>query len=127
MASLLALVAIMAGRAIYNSRHFRIKRVERLPRHKVAFLAQASFKNATSRIIVLDISSGGAKIECDHPPRERENITLHLVCGSIQATIVWATSFYAGVMFENALSREALTAVLEDRGVTTRSRLDTLF
>ena len=121
------LLVTMAGFLIYQSRHFRIKRVARLPRHTVAFTASASFADTTHSIIVLDLSQGGAKIECDHPPLAAEELTLHLPCGSVPATIVWATAFYAGVMFESLLSEDDLQAILNDDGVTTRSRLSNVF
>ena len=125
--ALLGIVAIFIASLIYRSHPFRVKRAQRLPRHAVAFTASASFEDSTSPIIVLDISAGGAKIECDHPPIAKEILTLHLPCGSVPATIVWATAFYAGVMFDKHLSEADLQAVLEDEKVTTRSRLSNVF
>lgn len=127
LVALLTILAGVAGYAIYHSRPLRIRRVERLPRHLVAFKAYATVKGSNYPIIVLDISLGGAKIECDHPPTERERITLGLPCGEIPATIVWATAFYAGVMFDTQLSEESLQTILNDDGVTTRSKLSNVF
>lgn len=120
-------VAGLAGYLIYYSRPLRIKRVVRLPRHSVAFRAKANFGTGLSNTIVVDISMGGAKIECDHPPIEKESITLHLPNKSVPATIMWATAFYAGVMFEEQLSEEELDIVINHEGVTTRSRLSNVF
>lgn len=122
-----ALLIGATGYAIYGSRYFRIKRVERLPRHTIAFKAKATFNSAITPIIVLDISMGGAKIECDHPPVDKQEIVLHLPCGSVPATIVWSTAFYAGVMFETHLSEDMLQRILDDDNVTTRSRISNVF
>lgn len=127
LAALLLILTCAACYAIYHSRPLRIKRVERLPRHLVAFKAYATFKGANTSIIVLDISLGGAKIECDHPPSDREAITLILPCGAVPATIVWATAFYAGVMFDDQLTENDLRVVLEDDSITTRSKLSNIF
>lgn len=124
------LILVLTGIAcylIYHSRHFRIKRIARLPRFSVAFKARAQIDDAQRNIIVLDISLGGSKIECDRALVENEQITLHLPCGSVKATIVWATAFYAGVMFDKQLSEKQLQMVLDDDGVTTRSRLSNVF
>ena len=127
IAVLIAGIVCIACFAIYQSRHFRIKRVQRLPRHAVAFKASATFNDTDSPIIVLDISIGGAKIECDHPPVAKQPISVHLPCGTVSATIVWATAFYAGVMFETRLSDAELKTILSDDSVTTRSRLSNLY
>ncbi len=112
---------------VYHSRHFRMKRVERLPRHRVAFNASATFDGKPCKIIVLDISLGGSKIECDLPLVEKEPVTLHLECRDVPALIVWATAFHAGVMFDDQLSEEHLQTILSDDGVTTRSKLSNIF
>ena len=125
-ALILVLTAIL-GYLIYYSRHFRIKRVSRLPRVSVAFKALADIDGAQCNIIVLDISLGGSKIECDRPLNEKERVTLYLPCGTVQATIVWATAFYSGVMFDKQLTDAQLQTVLTDEGVTTRSRLSNVF
>jgi hypothetical protein len=126
-APLIALIIGIACYAIYQTRHFRIKRIARLPRHAVAFKASAVFNGKNCPIIVLDVSVGGAKIECDHPPVAKEHITLHLPCGTVSASIVWATAFYAGVMFESQLTEKELQTILDDESVTTRSRLSNLY
>lgn len=125
--ALVGILSILLASMIYKSFPFRVKRVQRLPRHAVAFPASADFEKTTSRIIVLDVSAGGAKIECDHPPTAKESITLNLPCGSVPATIVWATAFYAGVMFDKHLSKADLQTILTDEKITTRSRLSNVF
>ncbi|MEO9825798.1 MAG: PilZ domain-containing protein [Paracoccaceae bacterium] len=124
---LIVLGAALISYLIYQSRPMRIKRVERLTRHVVAFTANADFDGKSHKIIVLDISNGGAKIECDHPPIAKERITLQLTCGTVPATIVWATAFYAGIMFDDQLSETDFQSILADDKVTTRSRLSNVF
>ena len=127
IAVLIALIISATCYAIYQSRHFRIKRIQRLPRHAVAFKASGDFNGKSGPIIVLDISVGGAKIECDHPPVAKEPVTLHLPCGTVPASVVWATAFYAGVMFDAQLTDDQLQSVLNDESVTTRSRLSNIY
>jgi hypothetical protein len=121
------ILAAAAGYLVYHSRRFRIKRTDRLPRHKVAFKARADFGDTTTPVIVLDVSQGGAKIECDHPPVAGESIKLYLPCGEVPASIVWATAYYAGVMFDKQLPQATFEQLLQDDSVTTRSRITNVF
>ena len=76
-----AVVAVVAGigaYAIYMSRTARIARVGRMPRETIALPVKVTHTNSQDRVILLDLSLGGAKVEWEDPPAPGEAITVEL-------------------------------------------------
>lgn len=121
-----AVVAVVAGigaLAIYKSRAARIARVSRMPRETIALPVKVTHTNTQDRIIVLNLSHGGAKVEWEDPPPPGEAFTIELPIGPKAGSIVWSNSFFAGVLFDEHLTLDEFNALIEINGLRTRSQL----
>lgn len=121
-----ALVVAVGGFVIYLiyvSRPARIARVGRMPRETVALSVKVTHSKSQDRIILLDLSLGGAKVEWEGPPKQGEAISIDLPMGPRSGSIVWSNLFFAGVMFDDHLSLDEFDALIEFNGSATRSQL----
>lgn len=119
-----ALVGVVFGMIRYKKSHDRRRRiVQRMPRKTISAEFEIMFTNpegdmAQSKAKALDISIGGMKLDWPNNNVSKGSaLTIHLPMGPRLATIMWANTFYAGIMFEEFLSSEDIKSI-EDLGET---------
>ena len=96
----------------------RAGRLQRLPRHIVAFrvLAEVIGEDGAFRreeVKCSDLSLGGAKVHWTDPPTRGTRLIIDLPTGPRYATVVWNTPHFAGIMFRDRLSPAELTDLIK--------------
>lgn len=114
----LALAAIPAALLLRRSVFIRKRQVERLPRFPIALPLDLTFTTPDGEIEeaqgeALDISQGGMKLRWDAPPPTGTLATIPLLGIQRLSRVIWSNPHYAGVMFENALTKPELKSLKE--------------
>ncbi len=104
--------------AIWRSRRARIYRMERLPRQSINLSVPATFKtddttSTTRDFVAMDISLGGMKLRTSEPIPDGAEIVITLPTRPVSASFVWATTHYAGILFDERLADDELAQILK--------------
>ncbi|MEM8801935.1 MAG: hypothetical protein AAGF55_05320 [Pseudomonadota bacterium] len=118
MAAATALAAAVFGVVRYRKSHTHRRRVvQRMPRKTISAEFEVMFTNpdgdmAQSKAKALDVSAGGMKLDWPNNNASKgAALTIQLPTGARLATIMWANTFYAGIMFEKFLSADDIKSI----------------
>lgn len=120
--SILSIIAFLCGLAgfifaILVRRHFKIRRMQRLPRQNVAFdfkieQTGANPVETAQSVTAVDVSLGGMKIRIENTLLDGAKLVLKLAVGDRGASVVWSNNFYAGLLFDDQLTQDELDELL---------------
>jgi len=114
----LLLAGIGAAYLFLRSNLMRKRKVERLPRFPIAMALELTFTTPAGEMQeaqgeALDISQGGLKLRWDEPPPTGTLATMTLLGIQRLSRVIWANQHYAGVMFEETLTKAELKSLTE--------------
>ncbi|MDA8585726.1 hypothetical protein N9L47_05560 [Rhodobacteraceae bacterium] len=99
-----------------KTRRLRVLRLNRMPRAPIAlkfdliYSAPDSYQTQID-VTALDASMGGMKLKVSKPLPDGAALLLSLPIGQRSASVVWANSYFAGIMFDTELSDTDLKAL----------------
>ena len=119
----LGLLVFLTVAALRKSRFIRQRQFRRQPRNAVAIAAIATLADGTPhRIKVIDLSQGGMKVAWTAPPASGTTLTVDMAQRSRTASIAWKNEFYAGLLFDDALTAADLQELTTFSTENTRRR-----
>ncbi len=115
------------GVTAYRKSHgFRKKSVERMPRRPIKINMKVMYTNPDGDmqeavVSALDISVGGMKVDWpDNNAQQGTTITLlETPIGQRMASVMWSNAYYAGIMFNDVLSKRELAIIEEETQAET--------
>lgn len=112
------LVVGVLGALVLRTKKVKIYRMKRLPRRSINLTLPVTYEtheNATKtqNVVAMDLSLGGMKLRTPDPMPEGTKVVLALSIRPIEASVVWSTTHYAGTMFDERLSDNELSQILD--------------
>lgn len=105
--------------ALRRTRVFRMRELRFQPRSPVALTASVrsrSNRNKTAeatRVRIMDLSIGGAKVAWKDPPPTGTQLDLEVSDRVLSCSVVWRNDYYAGLLFDSTLTKSALDGFLD--------------
>ncbi len=117
-ASIVALLAALAllTKMILKSRAYRVRRTARLPRSPLSIKFNLTITDQDGEMqqttaTGVDISAGGMKLDWPDGPPAGTTVTVSLPFGERLASVVWSNAYFAGIMFDDVLSKNELASL----------------
>lgn len=112
------LAALAGSYFLHKSVFMRKRQVERLPRFPISLDLDLTYTSPEGEIEeaqgeALDISQGGLKLRWEEPPPTGTLTTITLLGIQRLSRVIWANPHYAGVMFEESLTKSELKSLKE--------------